>query len=606
MSVANKQLLLEKLKTLPNSPGVYQYFDENGSILYIGKAKSLKHRVKSYFRYLPTIMPAPNLSPRIYKMISEVENIEYIVVNNENDALILENSLIKQLKPKYNILLRDDKTYPYIFIDLSKDFPRFEITRKVVKGEKIKYYGPFSIAAKDILDSIYELYPLVQKSGCLSSKKACLFYQLKKCLAPCENRVDKTKYNLIVQEATKAILNKNLLIKKLEEKMEILSNSLRFEEAAIIRDRIEKIKKSQINSNIDLAKLEDLDIIAIKSQNNSAAIVRLFMREGKVISSSSKIIKFDEKRGFDIDEAYKRAILNFYTSQTPLTSKKILVAKEFDQKDELESLLKNRFNQNISIIYPKRGEKKKLIDLALLNAKEILKNEKNSDNDILEKIKTLFDLKETPYRIEIFDNSHLRGTSTVGAMVVYENSGFKKDSFRHYNLSAKDEYHQTKELLQRRCESFKKEPPPNLWVIDGGEAHRRLAQEIINSFRIDLDIIAIAKEKVDSKAYRSKGKANDTIYTKNGVLKLNPTDKRLQFLQKLRDEAHRFAIAFHKKQKIKEDKKVSLLKIKGIGEAKIKKLLNYFGTFENIKKASLEELTIILNKKDAHNLKNNL
>lgn len=606
MSVANKQLLLEKLKTLPNSPGVYQYFDNNGSILYIGKAKSLKHRVKSYFRYLPTIMPAPNLSPRIYKMISEVENIEYIVVNNENDALILENSLIKQLKPKYNILLRDDKTYPYIFIDLSKDFPRFEITRKVVKGEKIKYYGPFSIAAKDILESIYELYPLVQKSGCLSSKKACLFYQLKKCLAPCENRVDKTKYNLIVQEATKAILNKNLLIKKLEEKMENLSNSLRFEEAAIIRDRIEKIKKSQINSNIDLAKLEDLDIIAIKSQNNSAAIVRLFMREGKVISSSSKIIKFDEKRGFDIDEAYKRAILNFYTSQTPLTSKKILVAKEFDQKDELESLLKNRFNQNISIIYPKRGEKKKLIDLALLNAKEILKNEKNSDNDILEKIKTLFDLKETPYRIEIFDNSHLRGTSTVGAMVVYENSGFKKDSFRHYNLSAKDEYHQTKELLQRRCESFKKEPPPNLWVIDGGEAHRRLAQEIINSFRIDLDIIAIAKEKVDSKAYRSKGKANDTIYTKNGVLKLNPTDKRLQFLQKLRDEAHRFAIAFHKKQKIKEDKKVSLLKIKGIGEAKIKKLLNYFGTFENIKKASLEELTIILNKKDAHNLKNNL
>lgn len=606
MSVANKQLLLEKLKTLPNSPGVYQYFDNNGSILYIGKAKSLKHRVKSYFRYLPTIMPAPNLSPRIYKMISEVENIEYIVVNNENDALILENSLIKQLKPKYNILLRDDKTYPYIFIDLSKDFPRFEITRKVVKGEKIKYYGPFSIAAKDILDSIYELYPLVQKSGCLSSKKACLFYQLKKCLAPCENRVDKTKYNLIVQEATKAILNKNLLIKKLEEKMENLSNSLRFEEAAIIRDRIEKIKKSQINSNIDLAKLEDLDVIAIKIQNSSAAIVRLFMREGKVISSSSKIIKFDEKRGFDIDEAYKRAILNFYTSQTPLTSKKILVAKEFDQKDELESLLKNRFNQNISIIYPKRGEKKKLIDLALLNAKEILKNEKNSDNDILEKIKTLFDLKETPYRIEIFDNSHLRGTSTVGAMVVYENSGFKKDSFRHYNLSAKDEYHQTKELLQRRCESFQKEPPPNLWVIDGGEAHRRLAQEIINSFGIDLDIIAIAKEKVDSKAYRSKGKANDTIYTKNGVLKLNPTDKRLQFLQKLRDEAHRFAIAFHKKQKIKEDKKVSLLKIKGIGEAKIKKLLNYFGTFENIKKASLEELTIILNKKDAHNLKNNL
>ncbi len=597
--------LSQKIKNLPNRPGVYQYFDEKGNILYIGKAKSLKNRVKSYFRLSSTLSPAPNLSPRIYKMISEVKNLEYIVVENENDALILENSLIKQLKPKYNILLRDDKTYPYIYIDLAQDFPRFEITRKVVKGEKIKYYGPFSTAAKDILDSIYEIFPLVQKSGSLKGKKACLFYQLKKCLAPCEGKIDKDEYALIVQEAIKLIIDKKALIKRLENKMLKLSQNLRFEEAAQIRDRIERIKKSEIYSNIDIAKLEDLDIIAIETQGNLAAIVRLFMREGKVISSSSSIVKFDIEKGFDIDEAYKRAILDFYQAESPFVSKKILVGKDFSQKDEVERLLKDRFDKSISIIYPKRGEKQKLINLAILNAKEIIKKEEKEDKDsVLEDIKKLFKLQNTPYRIEVFDNSHLKGRANVGAMIVFENGIFKKNDYRHYNLTSKDEYSQMKELLQRRCDSFEKNPPPDLWIIDGGETLRKLAQETAKSAGVNLDIIAISKEKVDFKAYRAKGKAKDIIYTQNDIFKLQPSDKRLQFVQRLRDEAHRFAVTFHKKQKIKEDKKISLLKIKGIGEAKIKRLLNYFGSFENINNASIEELSTILNKKDALNIKN--
>ncbi len=595
--------LINKLKNLPSSPGVYQYFDKDGNLLYVGKAKSLKNRVKSYFRFTPNLAPSSNLSPRIYKMVSEIENLEYILVENENDALILENSLIKQLKPKYNILLRDDKTYPYIYIDFSIDFPRFKITRKVIDGKKIKYFGPFSIGAKDILDSIYEIFPLVQKDSCLKGKKACLFYQIDRCLAPCEGKISKEDYLKIVDEAIKIINDKNMLIKKLDERMLELSKNLRFEEAAKIRDRIKRIKSSHIQSNIDLAKLEDLDVISIYEEDKKAAIVRLFLREGKVISSSSSIIKFD-KKGFDIDEAYKRAILDFYKSETPITSQKIIVGKDFKEREDLESLLQNRFNKKISIINPKRGEKLKLIKLANLNAKEILKNDKKDEDKILAEIQKLFNLKKTPFKIEIFDNSHLKGEAPVGAMVVFENSKFQKDSYRHYNLSSKDEYSQMRELLSRRAKSFEKNPAPELWVIDGGETLRRLAKEILKSFGVDIDVIAISKEKVDFKAHRAKGRAKDIIYIEDDIFRLDPKDKRLQFIQKLRDEAHRFAISFHKKQKIKKDKEISLLKIKGIKEAKIKRLINYFGSFENIKNASIEELSRVLNKKDAKNIKN--
>ena len=594
--------LKEKIASLPQSPGVYQYFDADGRLLYVGKAKNLKKRVKSYFRFKP-FAPAPNLSPRIYKMISEVANLEYIVVSSENDALILENSLIKQLKPKYNILLRDDKTYPYIYVDLSEPFPRPKITRKVIKGKKIKYFGPFPSAAKDILDSIYEIFPLVQKDSCIKGKKACLFYQMQKCLAPCEGKISTEEYAKILQEALSHIHDKKRLIKKLEEKMGRLAAQLRFEEAAGLRDRIEKIKAIEIHSKIDLAKIENLDIYAIHTEANQAAVVRMFMREGKVIASSSNKIRFDPARGFDIDEAYKRALLEFYTHETPLTSATILVAHDFAEREDLQTYLSQKFGKKISIRHPQRGEKARLIELALLNAKEILKKS-SSESPVLEQIRELCNLQTTPYRIEIFDNSHIQGSSAVGAMVVYENDSFDKSSYRHYNLDSKDEYHQMKEMLTKRCESFEKNPPPDLWLIDGGEVLRTLAEEVARSFGVDIDVIAIAKEKIDAKAHRAKGKAKDLIYTKEGLLKLLPTDKRLHFLQRLRDEAHRFAITFHKKQRTKRAKEIELLKLKGIGEAKIKKLLNYFGTFEAIKKAELEELSKIVNEKDAKLIKN--
>ncbi len=596
---------MEKLKQtiqkLPDSPGVYQYFDIKGRLLYVGKAKSLKKRVKSYFRMNP-FAPASNLSPRIYKMINEATHLEYIVVQSENDALILENSLIKQLKPKYNILLRDDKTYPYIYVDMSEDFPRPRITRKVVKGQKVRYFGPFPSAGKDILDSIYELFPLVQKESCLKGKKACLFYQLQKCLAPCEGRVNQEEYRKLLDNALSYIHDKKRLLKRLKERMERLAEQLRFEEAAQLRDRIERIESIEVVSELDLAKLENLDIYAITTNSNQAAIVRMFMREGKVVASSSNRFTFDKERGFDMEEAYKRALLEFYTHDTPLTSNKILVAHDFSERKSLEEYLSQKFDKKITIIHPKRGEKKRLIDLALLNAQELLKKERREP--IQEKLQTLLELSTLPIRIEVFDNSHILGSVPVGAMVVYDTDHFDKRSYRHYNLQSSDEYGQMKELLTKRCESFVKNPPPDMWLIDGGETLRKLAKDVLKSHGVHIDVVAIAKEKIDAKAHRAKGQARDIIYTETGVLELLPSDDRLLFLQRLRDEAHRFALTFHKKQRTKRAKEIELLKIKGIGPAKVTKLLNYFGSFEAIKKAEIEEISRVLNKKDAILIKN--
>lgn len=607
--------LEEKLKQLPNEAGVYQYFDKDGHLLYIGKAKVLKNRVKSYFKFTPNLQPAEKLGPRIYKMITEVVSLEWIVVPNEHEALILENSLIKQLKPKYNILLRDDKTYPYIMLDNSELFPRLEITRRVHKNNNIKYFGPYSTGARDMLDSIYEIVPLVQKKSCIKGKEACLFHQIKKCHAPCEGKITTADYAKLVDEACEYIYNKNKLINKLSERMMQYSEEFRFEEAMKLRDRIKSIEKSQIKSGIDLASNEDLDLFAIKAGRKKAVVVRMFIRDGKLASSSHDFIKLDfldDNKDIDLNEAYQRAIINYYNNEIPLLPKEILVAQELEEKEEIEEFLKERFDRNIKVVNPKKDKKKSLLNIALNNCDELLRIESSKNQTtIYEELKELFNLQTLPYIIESFDNSHMMGQATVGAMVVWneELNAFDKKQFRHYNLESKDEYSQMREMLLRRVESFEKASPPDLWVIDGGETLLKLAYDIVQSAAVNLDIVAIAKEKVDAKAHRAKGAAKDIVHYKDKSgeirsLKLKPSDQRLQFIQRQRDEAHRFVINFHKKQKRKEDKQVSLLQIKGIGEAKVKKLLLYFGSFEKIKEASVVELKEVLNEKDAILLNN--
>ncbi|MDD2905696.1 MAG: excinuclease ABC subunit UvrC [Sulfurimonas sp.] len=594
--------LLDSIQQLPQTPGVYQYFDAHKNLLYIGKAKNLSKRVKSYFNFTPELKPNSNLGIRITKMISQVYSLHYIVVNSEHDALILENSLIKQLSPKYNILLRDDKTYPYIFLDNSQKYPRFDITRKILSSQDISYYGPYSVGARDILDSIYELCKLVQKKSCLSTKKLCLYYQIDKCLGPCELPITKERYQQELSFAHELIENKKKLLKLLDEKMQFYAHEMRFEEAAQLRDRIQRIQKSQIHSDIDFASVANYDIFAFANNDKRAVVVRMFMRHGKIISSTHNFVPFDES--YDEDELYQRILLDFYATEKPPIIAPILIHKMFESIELIQEHLTTLFGKKASIKVPLKGEKKQLIELALLNAHELLKQEKNKSNtDNLEAIQELFSLKKIPSRVEVFDNSHMAGVATVGAMVVYENAAFDKKSYRIYHLQAKDEYGQMREMLLRRVESFAKNSPPDLWVIDGGSTLLKLAQEILFSYGVHIDVIAIAKEKVDAKAHRAKGKANDILHTKEDLFKLKSSDSRLLWVQKLRDEAHRSAIAFHKKTKLKLDQESHLLSLHGISMAKIKKLLNHFGTFECIKHSSFEEICSVLNIKDANAIK---
>ncbi|MEA1917908.1 MAG: excinuclease ABC subunit UvrC [Campylobacterota bacterium] len=593
--------LLHVIKSLPQSAGIYQYLDKNGKLLYVGKAKELSKRVKSYWRFTPTLKPNPNQSLRILKMLDEVVSLEYIVVSSEHDALILENSLIKQLNPKYNILLRDDKTYPYIYIDESEDYPRFEITRRVIKGRDIKYFGPYSIGARDIYDSIYELCQLVQKKSCLKGKKACLYQQIEKCLAPCEGSISVEEYKKIVAKGVSYIQNKKTLLKDIEQKMLFYAQNERFEEAATLRDRIIRIQKSEIKSSIDVMSSENYDIFALAHSEKKAVMMQMFMRDGKIISSSSTNINL--LYGADVNELYSRSIVNFYGNEKPPIVVDVLCYDNFDEKGVISEHLTNLFGKKVKIISPQKGVKRELTQLAFSNAKELLIKKKEQSQEVGEALKELCSLQRVPLRVETFDNSHMGGTAPVGAMVVYDDNRFEKESYRLYHLKALDEYAQMRETLTRRVESFEKNPPPDLWVLDGGRTLLLLAQSIIESCGVNLDVIAISKEKIDAKSHRAKGRANDEIHTINDSFKLQPSDKRLQFVQLLRDEAHRSAIGFHKKSKLKLDKQSKLLHVKGVSEAKVKKLLLHFGTFEALKKLSVEEIAEVLNMSDALKIK---
>ena len=592
--------MLKTIQNLPSDAGVYQYFDQNDKLLYVGKAKNLKNRVKSYWRFTPKLHPNPKQGLRILRMLAQAVSIEYIVVETEVDALILENSLIKQLNPKYNILLRDDKTYPYIYLDEAQDFPRFELTRKVIKGKNIRYYGPFPNGGKVLLDTIYELFPLVQKKACLTGGKACLFHQIDKCLAPCEAKVSIQEYQNIIKEVKKSITKRSILIEKLNEKMITLAMSERYEEAGTLRDNIKTIDALTISSNIDLANSDNLDIFAILNGNNKGVIVKVFMRAGRVVSST-----YSTFRGSDIydeNEAYKQALLAFYQENSLQIASNILVAHPFSDANEIANVLSKQLNKKVRIAHPLRGAKAKLTALALKNAQEVLKKDSKKE-EIEPSIAKLFELTKVPYRIESFDNSHMMGVATVGAMVVRAEGQWQKNDYRRYALEAKDEYGQMKEMLTHRIESFYKNSPPDLWILDGGETLRKLAVSLLNKAKINLEVIAIAKEKLDAKVHRAKGAAKDIIYTENSVFELKTTDKRLQWVQRQRDEAHRFAITYHQNKKRKEDIQNSLLQKKGIGPANIKKLLNYFGTFKAIEEASYKDIESASSTKIAQILK---
>ena len=596
-------MLIDEIRTLPNEPGVYQYFDAQNRLLYVGKAKILKNRVKSYFKFTPSLAPAEKLSPRISKMISEAVHLEYIVTPSEADALILENSFIKQLKPKYNILLRDDKTYPYIFINLNDDFPRFEITRKVVKGSNIRYFGPYFSGASELLEALYLNFNLVQKKSCIKGKKACLFYQLKRCYAPCEGKISKENYAKIVNEAIAALQNPNLLIARLEELMLNYAKAEDYEQAAATRDKIQTLKNMQTKVEVDLAKLEDFEAYSVACVHDMICAVRFSVQSGKITGVKTDIAQAKNAQKDEINEAYKQAILKSFIAGQPIISTKIYVHESFEDIELVEEILNERFGRKFSITCPKIGDKRKICEIATKNAEvSIEKYLKTHDNVLLNEIKEYFDLAHTPYVVEAYDNSHLFGEASVGAMVRYEHGEWAKQNYRHMHLNSKNDYDQMKESLTARALRFDKLSPPDLWVIDGGEVLLNLACEILASSGANVDVIAISKEKIDAKAHRAKGEAKDKIYTKNGSFSLSTSDKKLQFFQKMRDESHRFVISFHRKTRQKNDMQRSILKQAGVSEGSIAKLISFYGSFDKISEANLDEVAKITNKSVAEKL----
>ena len=589
--------LKEKIRQTPHSSGIYQYFDDKNRILYIGKAKNLNKRIKSYFN-LSGEIPAPsaNLSTRIAIMVSQIAHIQTIITQDEKDALILENSLIKQLKPKYNILLRDDKTYPYILIDKSSAFPRPEITRRVEKNKNHLYFGPYSSGVREILEAIYEICPLVQKSSCLSGKKACLFHQIKRCYAPCEGKISAEKYGEIIQNAINLLQNPQKLLKILEEKMHLLAQNLRFEEANRIKAQCAKIRQNTSVSSIDLAKLYNCDIFVIEGGAEKSVLVKIFMRDGRVVFSDSLMINYAQNE-IDLEALYRQILLNHYKNNPPHALDSIILPLDLSDSEAIGAFFKQSFGRGIKILHPKFGEKKKLLSLAQNNAKNILQNTAPSaESSILLALQKLLNLQNIPHRIEVFDTSHLQGNDAVGAKIVYENGEFIKSQYRRYALSGSDEYAQMTELLGRRAKSFDCDAPPDLWLLDGGGAQVKIAHEIIASSGANVDILGIAKEKINHRAYRAKGGARDILRSAELELRLEKSDERLMLLQKLRDEAHRFAINFHRKKGRK-----SLKKSAGkYNPAQIKKLLNYFGSFEAINDADEALVKEILRKKKSN------
>lgn len=588
--------LKEKIRQIPQNSGVYEYFDDKNRVLYIGKAKNLNKRVKSYFNLsgeLPT--PSTKLSRRIAIMVSQIAHIQTIITQDEKDALILENSLIKQLKPKYNILLRDDKTYPYIFINKSDEFPRPEITRRVENDKNHLYFGPYSSGGKEILNAIYEVCPLVQKKSCLNGKKPCLFHQIKRCYAPCEGKISPEKYGEILQNAINLLQNPQKLLKILEAKMRALAQNLRFEDANEIKRKISAISQNVSASSIDLAKFYNCDIFVIEGGAEKSVLVKIFMRDGRVVFSDSLMINHAQSE-LDLEALYRQILLNHYKNNPPRALDSIILPLDLSDSAVISEFFKQSFGRSVKILHPKSGEKKKLLSLAQNNAKNILQNSAPSaESSILRSLKSLLNLQNIPNRIEVFDTSHLQGSNAVGAKIAYENGEFDKRAYKRYALSGSDEYAQMSELLTRRANRFGEDAPPDLWLLDGGSAQIKIAREIIASCGANVDIVGIAKEKVNHRAYRAKGGARDILRTQDLELRLERDDKRLMLLQKLRDEAHRFAISFHRKKQRKSLEKSAFSEL--YTQAQIKKLLNYFGSFEAVQNADETLIKEILRKR---------
>ena len=601
--------IIDKTTTfLQNKPGIYHMKGSQGKTLYIGKAKNLKKRVKSYLRQ-------NQLSIRMQRMISLIKSIETVTTNSEAEALLLESNLIKKLKPPFNILLRDDKSFPYILIRNDHKWPQLLKYR----GQRIKkghYFGPFP-STKDVNETIVTLEKAFLLRTCTDNtfrnrKRPCLLHQIKRCSAPCVNLISHKEYSSLVKETVSFLSGKNQTIQeKLGIAMQSASENKEYEKAAVYRDRIKALRQVQILRRSSIDEIEDIDILAGLQKGGITCIQVSFFRDGSNYGSKSYFPKHgsDEK----VEDVLAAFISLFYASH-PMP-KKIYVNHKLQDPRLLEQAMKIRKGKKIHLMFPRKGEKRNMILRLEDEAKEALakKLSRIESNKIsLERIVEIFKLDKTPERIEVYDNSHIAGSEPVGGMIVANKEGFVKKEYRKYNIGkitpllkqrTSDDYAMFREVLTRRFKRILTEDPdraskswPDLILIDGGQGHLSVALKTLRDLRIkNMPMVAMAKG-----LKRNEGK--ERFFSSNSkTFSLDPKSPTLYYLQRLRDEAHRFAITSHRQKRSKSLYKSELDKISGVGLKRKKILLQYFGSLQGISEAKILDLKKIngINRKTA-------
>ena len=579
-------------KTLPHQPGVYQMEDDEGKILYIGKAKNLAKRVINY-------TSLNNLTRRLQRMVSLTKKMNFFVTNTEIEALLLECNLIKRHKPRFNIILRDDKSFPYILINNEYQFPRLQKYRgaKKIRGD---YYGPF--VSPTVAD--YTLIAL-QKAFLLRScsegifknrSRPCLLFDIKRCSGPCVDYIDQKKYNESIDDAKKFLKgNTKKIEKKLAAKMKIASKNQMFEEAARLRDRIKSVNQIQKYQSVYIKDMRNIDIFAIKLNDNKSCIHGKFYRNGSNYGNKSFFPSHEESS--EAKEILESFLYQFYADKD--VPPKILVNIDEKLFKEVEITLNKKNNSKTKIFKPKSGEKLQHILLAEKNAFESIKLKKTSIEShlsALSALSKLFNITDNINRIEVYDNSHTFGKNAVGVMIVADKEGMSPKHYRKFNIrydlkdkkiSKIDDYYMMEEVLSRRLSKINQKEntiQPNVIIIDGGRGQYNSVQKILKKYKLkNIHLLSISKG-----SKRNAGR--EIIHLENKNINLKDNDPLLNFIQRLRDEAHRFAITAHRARRSKSSVKSVFEEIKGVGPKRKKELLLHFGTLEKIKSASLKEL----------------
>ncbi|MBW4707208.1 excinuclease ABC subunit UvrC [Roseobacter sp. YSTF-M11] len=584
------------LKTLDTSPGVYRMLDAESRVLYVGKARNLRARVGNYAR------PSGH-SPRIARMISNTASMMFLTTRTETEALLLEQNLIKQLKPKFNVLLRDDKSFPNILVTADHDFPQIKKHRGA-KKEKGSYYGPFASAGavNRTLNQLQRVFLLRDCSNAMfdSRTRPCLQYQIKRCSAPCVGKIAADEYRQTVRDAEKFLTGKTTDIQaRLAAQMAAASEAMEFERAAALRDRIKALTQVQTAQGINPKGVSEADIIALHMEGGQACVQVFFIRANQNWGNRD----YYPRVGADVDaaEVLEAFVGQFYDTREP--PRQLILSNDIENSDLMADALTGKLGRKVELVVPRRGEKAELIDSALRNARESLARkmaETATQARLMKGVAEAFDLPKPPERIEVYDNSHIQGAFAVGAMIVAGSEGFMKNQYRKFNIRGEDltpgdDFGMMKEVLTRRFKRLKKEDPdrkeghwPDLLLIDGGSGQVSAVRQIMRDFGVDdIPMVGVAKG-LD----RDAGK-EEFHRTGQRPFALRHNDPVLYFVQRMRDEAHRFAIGTHRAKRAKSVGVTPLDNVPGVGAARKRALLAHFGSAKAVSRANLSDLKAV-------------